>query len=350
MRIGISVAYRPWIEPDEQVALGKLADQFGLDSVWVAESYGQDVTAMLGAIASVTERIRVGSAIMQIPARQPTTTAMAAATLDTLTHGRFMLGLGLSGPQVSEGWYGVPFTNPLSRTREYIEIVRATLSRKPVEFNGKHWTLPLRDGGIGHGKPIRMVGGTVQSHIPIYLGVGGPQTVEQAGRIADGWLPFLYDPADAAGLMNSLMAGLAKSGRRREAIAVTPVVPTAVEEDLDAARDALRPILAMYLGGMGSREKNFYVDVADRYGHGAAARVCQDHFLGGDRRAAEACLTNELIDTFCIAATPATLDTRLGAFADAGVDELVVTPFGNRIALLQALAAAFDRQPAGARS
>ncbi|GAA4700110.1 LLM class F420-dependent oxidoreductase [Pseudonocardia yuanmonensis] len=339
MRLGVFVAYWPWFTYNEQVALARQADRLGFDSVWVAEGYGQEAVAILGALSAVTERIKLGSGILQIPARQPAAAATAAATLDRISGGRLLLGLGLSGPQVSEGWYGVPFTAPLRRTREYVEIVRKACSGERLTFSGREWTIPS-EGGLGLGKPLRMLGdGPVQDRIPIYLGVGGPKTVEQCGEIADGWFPFLFSPEHAEMLTEPLLRGLANAGRDRSTMTVATAVPAAVHADLDTARDLVRPLLAFYLGGMGSKDKNFYTELAVRYGHGASARACQDRFLAGDRSGAEAALTPELIDLVSIAATPATLEKNVARFADAGVDTLVVVPFGDRPAVLDALAA-----------
>jgi F420-dependent oxidoreductase-like protein len=340
MRWGVSVMYWPWMSWDEQVALARRADELGADSVWVAEGYGQEAVALLGALTAVTGRVRLGAGILQIPARAPAATATAAATLDRISDGRLLLGLGLSGPQVSEGWYGVPFTAPLRRTREYVEIVRAALSGERLTHEGREWTIPTRDG-LGLGKPLKMLGpGAVQERVPIYLGVGGPRTVAQCGEIADGWLPFLFSPEHADELTAPLLDGIEAAGRRRTDVTVAPMVPAAVHDDVGTARDLLRPIVAFYLGGMGAKGTNFYTDLAVRYGHGPSALACQERFLAGDRRGAEAALTVELIDTVAIAATPSTLEKRLGAFADAGVDTLVVTPFGDRAGVLDAMAGA----------
>lgn len=338
MRLGVFVAYWPWFTFDEQVALTRQADRLGYESVWVAEGYGQESVAVLGALSAVTDRIRLGTGIMQIPARQPAAAATAAATLDRISGGRLLLGLGLSGPQVSEGWYGVPFTAPLRRTREYVEIIRKACGGDRLTYSGREWTIPST-GGLGLGTPLKMLGGgPVQERIPIYLGVGGPRTVEQCGEIADGWFPFLFSPEHAAMLTEPLLRGLARSGRDRSAMSITAAVPVSVHEDRDTARDLVRPLLAFYLGGMGSREKNFYTELAVRYGHGASARECQDRFLGGDRAGAGAALTAELIDLVAIAATPATLEKQVARFADAGVDTLAAIPFGDRPAVLDALA------------
>src|SRR5215211_332576 len=314
MRAGIFLAYWPWFSLGEQVELAVLADGLGLDSVWISEAWGQDAVSVLGLLAGRTERIALGSGLMQIPARQPTAAAMAAATLDVLSNGRFRLGLGVSGPQVSEGWYGVPFRRPVARTREYVEIVRTVLARKTLVHEGREYQVPL-----GGAKPLKLLVKPVQKRIPVYLGAVGPKAVEQVGEIADGWLPFMLDPEHAATLLEPLDRGLEKAGRTRADIDIAACTALAVETGLDAARDAVRPWLAFYLGAMGSREKNFYVEAASAGGHGAAARACQSAWLAGDRDAAAAALTSELIDATAVATTPAGLDDRLAAFERAGV-------------------------------
>lgn len=337
MDLAVYLAYAPWIRLDEQLQLARQADQLGFHSAWVAETWGQDATGVLGALAATTERIGLGAAILQIPARQPTTTASAISTIDQLSGGRAMLGLGLSGPQVSEGWYGVPFSSPLGRTREYVEIVRMALAHEPVEYQGTHWQLPVHGAGLGLGKPLKMIGRPVQDRIPIYLGVMGEQTVRQAGQIADGWLPAFYSPAHADMLNRPLLDGLAAAGRSREDVTIAPSVPVALAETRAAARDLLRPILTFYFGAMGAKGKNFYVDLADRYGFGEVAAACQEAFLAGDRMGAAMALTPEVIDLAAIAATPATLDNELAAYADSGVDTLIALPFGDRSHLLDVL-------------
>lgn len=338
MDIGIYLAYAPWIPLPEQLTLARLADRLGFHSVWVAETWGQDVTSILGALAATTEQIRLGAAIMQIPARQPTTAASAISTIDQLSDGRAILGLGLSGPQVSEGWYGVPFVSPLGRTREYVEVVRMALAGERVDYSGKHWKLPA-EGGLGLGKPLRMIGRPVQDHLPIYLGVMGPKTVHQAGQIADGWLPAFYSPQHAAELNQPLLDGIAAAGRSRSDVRVCPTVPVAMADTVEQARDLLRPILTFYFGAMGAKDKNFYIELASRYGFGDVAIACQEAFLAGDQMRAAGLLTPEVIDLAAIAATPATLGDRLDSYASVGVDTLVALPFGDRPRLLEALAA-----------
>src|SRR3712207_2265520 len=199
MRAGLFLAYWPWFSPQEQVELAALADELGLDSVWISEAWGQDAVSVLGLLAGRTERVALGSGLLQIPARQPAATAMAAVTLDVLSGGRFRLGLGVSGPQVSEGWYGVPFARPVARTREHVEIVRAALARRgPLRHEGREYRIPLPpEAGTGLGKPLKLLAKPVQRPIPIYLGATGPRAVEQAGEIADGWLAFMLDPLGA---------------------------------------------------------------------------------------------------------------------------------------------------------
>jgi F420-dependent oxidoreductase-like protein len=273
---------------------------------------------------------------MQIPARKPTATAMAAASLDVLSEGRFRLGLGLSGPQVSEGWYGVPFTNNLARTRDYVDTVRRVLARERVQ-------VPMEGGapGTGLGKGLKLLTRPVQDRLPIYLGSIAPRAVRQAGAIADGWLPFMLDPADPEALLGPLREGAQEAGRSLHDVDVAPVVPVAVDEDLAAARDAVRPWLAFYLGAMGAKDKNFYVELAERMGHGAAARAVQERALAGDRGGAAAAVTDGLVDAGAVATTPAGLDERLAAYERAGVTTLVAVPCGaDRPSVVRALAAA----------
>jgi F420-dependent oxidoreductase-like protein len=342
MRIGVMLAYWPWYTPEQQLELAVLADELGLDSVWVAEAWGQDVVSTLGVLAGRTSHVGLGTAIMQIPARQPAAAAMAAASIDVWSGGRMRLGLGLSGPQVSEGWYGVPFVHGLRRTREYVEIVRAALSGKRLSYEGQEWTLPLSNGaGTGLGKPLKLLARPIQDRIPIYLATSTPKAIEQTGAIADGWLPFMFAPDHAADDLAHLRAGAERAGRSIGEIDIAPSVSVAVAEDLDDARDALRPFLAFYLGSMGAKDKNFYVELAERHGHGDAARRVQELGLAGDRAAAAAALPAELIDTMALTATPATLPDRLAAYEAAGVTTLLASVAGpDRPATLRLLAAA----------
>ena len=333
MRIGLFLAYWPWFSPQEQLELSVMADELGLDSVWISEAWGQDAVSVLGMLAGRTERVGLGSAVMQIPARKPTATAMAAASLDVLSDGRFRLGLGLSGPQVSEGWYGEPFVKNLRRVREYVEIVRAVLAGEKVQ-------LEMDEPGMGLGKPLRLLAKPVQVPIPIYLGSVGPKAIEQTGEIADGWLPAFFDPRNPDVLMEPLRRGVEKAGRSLGDIDIAAAIPVAVDDDLDAARDAVRPWQAFYLGAMGAKEKNFYVDLADRYGYGDVAREVQERALSGDRMGAAAALTPELIDATALACRPGELDERLAAYERAGATSMIAIPCGDRPRTVRALAAA----------
>lgn len=332
MRIGLFLAYWPWFSPEEQIELARQADREGLDSVWVSEAWGQDAATVLGHMSGVTERVGLGSGLFQIPARTPAMTAMTAATLDTMSGGRFRLGLGVSGPQVSEGWHGVSFAHPVARTREYVEIVRAALAREgPLEYQGQEFRLPVE--GTGLGKPLKLLIHPPRVDIPIYLGAIGPKSVEQTARIADGWLPFFFSPEHGP----EMVAPMRASGRE---IDVSPVVLVCVDDDLASARDMARPWLAIYLGGMGAKGKNFYVETAERMGQGESARRVQELFLGGDREGAAAALSDEIIDSSAICCRSGELDERLAAYERAGADTLLAMPFGDRARIVEALAAA----------
>ncbi len=332
MRIGLFLAYWPWFSPEEQIDLARQADREELDSVWVSEAWGQDAATVLGHMSAVTERVALGSGLFQIPARSAAMTAMTAATLDTLSDGRFRLGLGVSGPQVSEGWHGVSFARSLARTREYVEIVRKALAREgPLEYAGREFQLPVE--GTGLGKPLKLLIRPPRPDIPIYLGAIGPKAVEQTAEIADGWLPFFFDPARG----EELIAPVRASGRQ---IDVSPVSLVCVDDDLAKARDLARPWLAIYLGGMGAKGKNFYVETAERMGAGESARRVQELFMAGDREAAAAALSDDLIDASALCCRPGELDERLAEYERAGADTLLAMPFGDRPRIVEALAAA----------
>jgi F420-dependent oxidoreductase-like protein len=329
VRIGLFLAYWPWFSPEEQISLARQADQAGLDSVWVAEAWGQDAVSVLGHLTAVTERVALGSGLMQIPGRTPAMTAMTAVTLDVLSRGRFRLGLGVSGPQVSEGWHGVPFSRPLARTREYVEIVRAALAREaPLEYEGEEFRLPV-NGGSGLGKPLKLLARPVQDRIPIYLGSMGPKAIEQTALIADGWLPSRFS------------AELAEPFRGTD-VDISPVVMVCVDEDIGRARDLARPWLAVYLGGMGAKGKNFYVDAAERSGQGDAAREVQDRWMAGDRAGAAAALTPELIDSSAVCCRRAELEEHLAEYERAGAKTFLAMPFGDRAAIVDQLASAIQ--------
>ena len=335
MRLGLNLGY--WANAaDAQagVVLAMEADRLGYSVVWAAEAYGSDAATTLAWVAAVTERIHVGSAVFQIPGRTPAMTAMTAASLDALSGGRFRLGLGVSGPQVSEGWHGVPFAKPLARTREYVAIVRSALARQTVRFTGDHFTLPLPGGA---GKPLKLAVHPVSEHIPIYLAAIGPANLELAGEIADGWLSIFFAPEYASELLGSIRAGrerAAGSGhgsdqdptREFDVVASTPVV---LGPDPQACADPVRGYAALYLGGMGSKEQNFYNALARRMGYEAAAEQVQELFLAKEYRAAAAAVPWEFVDGTSLLGPKARIAERMQAFAAAGVTTLSVSPGGS---------------------
>ncbi|HEX8066449.1 MAG TPA: LLM class F420-dependent oxidoreductase [Thermoleophilaceae bacterium] len=328
MRLGLQLGY--WglgISEELQLQMAREAEAAGFDSAWSAEAYGSDSATVLAWLAAQTERIKLGAGIFQMPARSPAMTAMTAATLDNLSKGRMLLGVGSSGPQVAEGWHGQPFAKQLQRTREYVAILRMALARKRLEFEGETYRLPLPDGP---GKSLKLMIGTVQERIPIYLAAIGPKNTQLAGEIADGWLPFLFSPEHVADARKLLDEGAARSGRKiDESFDIAPNVNLCIDDDLDRARDMVRPLLALYVGGMGSREKNFYNRVVQRYGFEEAAREVQDLYLDGKRSEAAAALPAELIDTVALVGPRDRVRDRLAAYRDAGVGTVIVTPLAQ---------------------
>jgi F420-dependent oxidoreductase-like protein len=324
MKLGVHLGY--WglgLTRDDQLEIVQEAERLGYDSVWTAEAYGSDAATILGWIAGQTTRIKIGSAIFQMPARSAAMTAMTAATLDQLSDGRMLLGIGSSGPQVSEGWHGVRFAKQLQRTREYIAVVRQALARERVEFHGETIDLPLPDGP---GKALKLTIAPVQERIPIYLAAIGPKNTELAGEIADGWIPTLLSPEHLPQLRESLDAGAAKAGRSLEGFDIAPTVSVFVTDDLKGARDSMRPFIALYVGGMGSRDKNFYNQLVQRYGFEDAAREIQDLYLEGKRDEAMAAVPDELIDLVSLCGPADHVKDRLAAYRDAGVGTLGITP------------------------
>lgn len=335
MDIGIGTGYWPWFTPERQLEMALLADELGLHSVWVSEAWGQDAVSMLGLLAGRTEHVRLGTAIMQIPARKPTSTAMAAASVDVLSGGRMMLGLGPSGPQVAEGWYGEPFARPLARTRAYVETIRRALA-------GEKLPVQLPDGveGTGLGKELRMLARPVQPRIPILLGATSPKALAQCGEIADGWIGAFADPEQPAATIDEVVGAVAAAGRPREDFTVSTLCPACVAGSVEEAIAGVKPWVTFYLGAMGAKDKNFYVELADRYGHGDAAREVQERYLAADRAGAEAALPDELVASVTIATDEAGLPDRLARFSGAGFDLIIAIPGGDELATVRALAAA----------
>ena len=324
MKLGVNVGY--WglgLTSDQQLEIVQEAERIGYDSVWAAEAYGSDTATVLAWLAAGTERIHLCSGIFQMPARSPAMTAMTAATIDQLSGGRFRLGLGPSGPQVSEGWHGVRFARQLQRTREYVEVVRMALRRERLEYHGETIELPLPDGP---GKALKLTISPVQEEIPIYLAAIGPKNVALTGEIADGWLPVFLAPEHLDVLMAPLEEGAQRAGRTLDDFDIAPTVNVLISDDIEAARDAMRPILALYVGGMGSREKNFYNALVQRYGFEDAAREVQDLYLDGKKEEAAAALPAELIDTVTLCGPEDRVRDRLAVYAQAGVGTLGVSP------------------------
>ncbi|HEX2069033.1 MAG TPA: LLM class F420-dependent oxidoreductase [Actinomycetota bacterium] len=326
MKLGFQLGY--WgAQPTDFMPFVLEAERLGFDSVWSAEAYGSDAVTLITWAAARTERIGVGTAVMQIPARTPAATAMTAITLDHLTSGRFRLGLGVSGPQVSEGWHGVPFDAPLQRTREYVEIVREILRReKPLEFHGEHFDVPVQ-GGTGLGKPLKTFVHPLRSDLPIYLAAIGPKNIALAAEIADGWLPTFYAPAHADVFAASIEEGLRRGGRDRSDFDVAPFVPVLVGDDIQACRDLVKPMLALYVGGMGARGRNFYNTLVSRYGYDAEAAKVQDLYLEGRKGEAAAAVPDGLVDDVALVGPKERITEQLQLWRDAGVDTLIAGAF-----------------------
>jgi F420-dependent oxidoreductase-like protein len=319
VRLGVYLGYaRPGTNPTELVELGCEAERLGFDSAWAAEAWGTDAVSVLAWLAAKTQRIHVGSAIMQIAARTPAATAMTAATLDLMSGGRFRLGLGISGPQVVEGWHGQRWGKPLRKTREYVEIVRAVWRRERLEYDGEHYGIPYAgDGATGAGKPLKLMLRPLRPAIPIYLAAMGPRAVELALEIGDGWIPLFFVPERA----NEAFGGALE--RLPSGYDVAASVPVLLTNDVEAGRDFLRPYYALYIGGMGSRQQNFYNDLFARYGYEREAEEIQRLFLDGKQREAAAAVPDRFIDEAALVGPRDRIAQRIEAWRDAGVTSLL---------------------------
>ena len=338
MKLGVHLGY--WAaQPNDFMTIALAADRLGFDSMWSAEAYGSDAVSMITWAAARTERIGIGTAVMQMPARTPAATAMTAITLDHLTGGRFRLGLGTSGPQVVEGWHGVEFGKPLQRTREYVEIVRRILRRDaPVEFHGEVYDVPVV-GGSGLGKPLKTIVHPLRADLPIYLAAIGPKNVALAAEIADGWLPTFFSPSNAAMFDAYLDEGFARSdGRSRAAFDIAPMVSVVVGDDVQTCRDIVKPFLALYIGGMGARGRNFYKDLVTRYGYEEAAVTVQSLYLEGRKGEAAGAIPDALVDDVALVGPKERIAERLSIWRGAGVDTLIATTW--QVEALEALAEA----------
>src|SRR4051812_29214060 len=298
LKLGYNVGYWPPTGPPDGAPEGIAeAERLGFDSLWTAEAYGSDCLTPLAWWGANTERLRLGTAIAQLSAREPAATAMAAITMDHLSRGRFILGLGVSGPQVVEGWYGRPFARPLQRTREYIDIVRAILRRDgPVTYDGEQYTLPLPGSELG--KPLKAGVRPLREDLPIFLAAEGPKNIALAAEVCDGWLALFYAPSHEDFYRDALDEGFARDGARRsrEDFEVVASVPVIVTDDVDAALDAVRPMYALYFGGMGARDRNFHADVARRMGYEREVDTIQDLYLAGKKDEAAAVLPAALLE------------------------------------------------------
>jgi F420-dependent oxidoreductase-like protein len=311
----------------------ELADfeKAGLEIVFVPEAYSFDAVSQLGYLAAKTQRLQLASGILQIYSRTPTLTAMTAAGLDYVSGGRFVLGIGASGPQVIEGWHGVRYDAPLGRTREIIEICRKVWRRERLTHEGRYYTIPLPpDAGTGLGKPLKLINRPVRERIPIVVAAIGPKNVTMTAELAEGWEPIFFLPEKAAEVWgDALTAGRAKRDQRLGPLDVIAQAPLAIGEDTDGVLDFFRPMLALYIGGMGARGRNFYNDLACRYGYEAEARQIQDLYLEGKKEQAAALVPADLLAGTSLVGTEARVRERLAALKEAGVSTLNVTPIAG---------------------
>ena len=320
MKLGVNLGYAPpGTNPADLVPLVQEAERLGFDSVWAAEAWGTDAVSVLAWVGASTSRIKLGSAIMQIPGRTPGNTAMTAATLDLMSGGRFILGLGTSGPQVVEGWHGEPWGKPLGKTREYIELVRTALRREVLEHHGEHYRIPYDGAGAtGLGKPLKLMMRPLRADIPIYLAAIGPKNVALAAEIADGWLPMLVVPERFDAAFGPSLAGA------REGFEIAAGVTVLVGDDVESLRDAIKPHIALYVGGMGAKGKNFYNSLISRYGWEAEAAEIQELYLGGRQREAIASVPDELVDAVALVGPKERIRDRLDAWRETPVTTLIV--------------------------
>jgi F420-dependent oxidoreductase-like protein len=328
MRISTQMGYAGGIKEgvEQIVALEKA----GLDMVWVAEAYGIDAVSVMGYLAARTERVQIASGILPIYTRTPTLLAMTAAGIDMLSEGRAVLGLGASGPQVIEGFHGVPYDKPLGRTREIVDICRKVWRREVVTHDGPSYTIPLPPGqGTGLGKALKMITHPVRDRIPIYVASIGAKNVQMTAEVADGWLPIFFVPEKAKDVWgDSLAAGQAKRSDDLEPLEVVAGGMLAIGDDVGHLRDFARPMVALYVGGMGARGKNFYNDLARRYGFEKEAELIQDLYLDGKKQEAAEAVPDELLDSMALVGPEGYVKDRIAAFREAGVTVLSVTPVG----------------------
>jgi F420-dependent oxidoreductase-like protein len=320
MRLGLMMGYAPpGTNPTELIELACEAERLGYDSAWAAEAWGTDVVTVLSWLGARTTTLKLGAGIMQLPARTPAMTAMTAATLDLMSGGRFLLGLGSSGPQVVEGWHGQPWAGPIGPMREYVEIVRKALRRDTVEHHGKHFEIPYAgDDATGLGKPLKLMMHPLRKEIPIYLAAIGPKNVALAAEIADGWLPMFLSPDHYLEVYGPTIA------QAKEGFDVAAGVFVALSDDLESAREFAKPMIALYVGGMGARGKNFYNTLVSRYGYEAEAKKIQDLYLDGKKMEAIAAVPDALVDDVALVGPRERIADRLAAWHECGVTTLIV--------------------------
>ncbi|MCU1454185.1 MAG: oxidoreductase [Acidimicrobiales bacterium] len=339
MKLGASVSMRD--DPDAFGRHAKQLEDAGVEHLWTGEAYTADAVSTMGFLAAVTSRATIGSSILPLYSRTPTLLAMTAVGIDRLSRGRFILGLGASGPQVIEGFHGVPYDRPLARTREIIDICRAVWRRDRLEHDGDNYQVPLAEGqGTGLGKALKIADHPVRDRIPIYVASLGPKNVQMTAEVAEGWLPLHFWPDRAADLWGgSLAAGLAQRDPALGPLEIVAGGPLAIGDDVDHLRDKARPMLALYYGGMGARRENFYNEVLRRYGFESEAEKIQDAYLGGDRKGAAALVPKELIDGMSLVGDLGFVKDRIAAYRAAGVTVLNIEPIGpNKMADVETLA------------
>jgi F420-dependent oxidoreductase-like protein len=317
MKLGFYMGYaQPGTSPLELIELAQEAERLGYDSAWAAEAWGVDAITPLAWLGATTTTIKLGTAIMQLPGRSPANAAMTAATLDMLSGGRFLMGLGTSGPQVVEGWHGQPWGKPLGKTREYVEIVRAILRRERLEHHGEHYDIPVQ-GGTGLGKPLKLMARPLRAEIPIYLAAIGPKAVAQTFEIADGWLPIFWSPEKARDVF--------PLDRARDGFDIAPSVPALVTDDVQSGRDALKQYYSFYIGGMGAKSSNFYNDLFVRYGYEKEAAEIQELFLGGQQVEAAQKIPDSFVDEVALVGPVERIRDRLAAWRESGATTLLIS-------------------------
>ncbi len=326
LKLGYNTGYWTAGPPHGVLEVIREADGLGLDSIWAAEAYGSDVLTPLAWWGSQTEKVKLATGIMQMSARQPTAAAMAAMTLDHLSGGRMILGIGVSGPQVVEGWYGMPFEKPLARTREYVAILRDVWARQgPVTADGPFYPLPL-PGGTGLAKPLKSSIHPLREDIPIYLAAEGPKNIALSAEICDGWVAMLLAPDFLEPYEEALAEGFAREGARHSAadFEVAATLPLLVSDDVEAAADALRHYYALYFGGMGAKGKNFHANVPIRMGYGEMVETVQDLYLSGKKQEAAEAIPFELIDKMSLIGPPDKIRHDLEAWRESFVTTLLI--------------------------